>query len=84
MIKFGTDGWRGVIADDFTEANAALVIQARLVTGKTVSERSPADGRHVDRVAATRDGEGEDRASGDQEETDGYTHGDRLPLPARA
>ena len=28
MISFGTDGWRGVIADDFTEANAALVVQA--------------------------------------------------------
>ena len=28
MISFGTDGWRGVIDDDFTEANAALVVQA--------------------------------------------------------
>jgi len=28
MISFGTDGWRGVIAEDFTEANAALVVQA--------------------------------------------------------
>ncbi len=27
-IKFGTDGWRGVIDDDFTEANAAIVVQA--------------------------------------------------------
>ncbi len=27
-IKFGTDGWRGVIAEDFTEANAAVVAQA--------------------------------------------------------
>jgi phosphomannomutase len=27
-IKFGTDGWRGVIGEDFTEANAALVVQA--------------------------------------------------------
>lgn len=27
-IKFGTDGWRGVIGEDFTEANAALVAQA--------------------------------------------------------
>src|SRR5262249_58198779 len=27
-IRFGTDGWRGVIADDFTEANAATVVQA--------------------------------------------------------
>jgi len=27
-IKFGTDGWRGVIADDFTFANIAKVAQA--------------------------------------------------------
>jgi phosphomannomutase len=27
-IKFGTDGWRGIIAEDFTEANAAIVVQA--------------------------------------------------------
>lgn len=27
-IKFGTDGWRGIIADDFTFANARVVAQA--------------------------------------------------------
>ena len=27
-IKFGTDGWRGVIADDFTFANAQTVSEA--------------------------------------------------------
>src|SRR5262249_47975261 len=27
-IKFGTDGWRGVIADDFTFANVRLVAEA--------------------------------------------------------
>jgi alpha-D-glucose phosphate-specific phosphoglucomutase len=27
-IKFGTDGWRGIIADDFTGANVRLVTQA--------------------------------------------------------
>src|SRR5271168_1124958 len=27
-IKFGTDGWRGVIAEDFTFANARVVAQA--------------------------------------------------------
>lgn len=27
-IKFGTDGWRGVIADDFTFANVRLVVEA--------------------------------------------------------
>ena len=26
-IKFGTDGWRGVIAEDFTFANARIVAQ---------------------------------------------------------
>lgn len=28
MIKFGTDGWRGIIADDFTFANVRLASQA--------------------------------------------------------
>src|SRR5580693_745321 len=27
-IKFGTDGWRGIIAEDFTGANVRLVAQA--------------------------------------------------------
>ena len=27
-IKFGTSGWRGVLAEDFTFANARLVCQA--------------------------------------------------------
>jgi phosphomannomutase len=27
-IKFGTDGWRAVIAEDFTFANVARVAQA--------------------------------------------------------
>ena len=27
-IKFGTDGWRGIIADDFTYANARIVAHA--------------------------------------------------------
>lgn len=31
-IRFGTDGWRGVIADDFTEANVATVVQAAATT----------------------------------------------------
>jgi alpha-D-glucose phosphate-specific phosphoglucomutase len=29
-IKFGTDGWRGIIADDFTGANVRLVAQATI------------------------------------------------------
>ena len=28
QIKFGTDGWRGIIADDFTYANVRRVSQA--------------------------------------------------------
>jgi phosphomannomutase len=28
QIKFGTDGWRGVIADDFTFANVRIAAQA--------------------------------------------------------
>ena len=27
-IKFGTDGWRGIIAEDFTFANARTVAEA--------------------------------------------------------
>src|SRR5258706_9985129 len=27
-IKFGTDGWRGIVAEDFTFANARAVAQA--------------------------------------------------------
>ena len=28
QIKFGTDGWRGVIADDFTFANVRIAAEA--------------------------------------------------------
>ncbi|MGB6200601.1 MAG: phosphoglucomutase/phosphomannomutase family protein, partial [Candidatus Acidiferrales bacterium] len=28
QLRFGTDGWRGVIAEDFTEANVRLVAYA--------------------------------------------------------
>ena len=27
-ISFGTDGWRGIVADDFTYANVRVVSQA--------------------------------------------------------
>ena len=30
IIKFGTDGWRGVIARDFTFDNLAIVAQATM------------------------------------------------------
>ncbi|GMO54961.1 MAG: hypothetical protein Ta2C_09090 [Candidatus Endomicrobiellum trichonymphae] len=28
MIKFGTSGWRGIIAEEFTYLNVAIVTQA--------------------------------------------------------
>ncbi len=28
VVKFGTDGWRGIIADDFTYANVRVAVQA--------------------------------------------------------
>ena len=31
-IKFGTDGWRGVIADDFTFANVRFALKVWLTT----------------------------------------------------
>ncbi len=42
MIKFGTDGWRGIIADEFTFENLRIVTQAladylRQVTAKNVA-----------------------------------------------
>ena len=33
MIKFGTDGWRARIAEEFTFDNLRLVTQARLASG---------------------------------------------------
>jgi phosphomannomutase len=61
-IRFGTDGWRGVIGEDFSDANAARVIRAAaeawaedgpadrlLVVGYDTRERS----REVAELAAT-------------------------------
>lgn len=28
VVKFGTDGWRGIIADDFTYANVRVAASA--------------------------------------------------------
>ena len=39
-IKFGTDGWRGVIDEDFTEANAARVVQAAAEVWAADGDRS--------------------------------------------
>lgn len=37
-IKFGTDGWRGVISDDFTEANLEAVVSA---FARALMDRAP-------------------------------------------
>jgi len=47
VIKFGTDGWRGVIADDFTFANvriAAEAIAAYIHSRKGSAQEDPARG----------------------------------------
>jgi phosphomannomutase len=47
VIKFGTDGWRGVIADDFTFANvrtAAEAIAAYIHSRKGSAEEDPSKG----------------------------------------
>ena len=41
-IRFGTDGWRGIIADDFTEANATRVVHAAATAW---AAEEPAPGR---------------------------------------
>ena len=47
IVKFGTDGWRGVIADDFTFANvrtAAEAIAAYIHSRKGTAQEDPAKG----------------------------------------
>jgi len=47
QIKFGTDGWRGVIADDFTFANVRVVaeaVAAYVHSRKGSAEEDPAKG----------------------------------------
>jgi len=39
-IRFGTDGWRGVIAEEFTEGNAAMVVQAAAEAWVDASDRA--------------------------------------------
>ena len=41
-VKFGTDGWRGVIADDFTHENVRVA--ARAIAGYVLSEEDAARG----------------------------------------
>ena len=42
QIKFGTDGWRGVIADDFTFANVRVAAEA--IAGYVQAKEDPAKG----------------------------------------
>jgi len=58
-IKFGTSGWRGLIADDFTFANVRLAVTAIAEHAKTKSKDScnPRRLRHAflfRRIFATR------------------------------
>ena len=53
VIKFGTDGWRGVIADDFTFANVRIAAEA--IAAYVHAKEDPAKGplhrlRHALRV----------------------------------
>src|SRR5438552_8828776 len=41
-IKFGTDGWRGIIADTFTFENVRYAAEATAAYFKTVEAREPA------------------------------------------
>ncbi len=41
-VKFGTDGWRGVIADDFTDANVRVAAAA--IAGYVLEQEQPAHG----------------------------------------
>lgn len=41
-IKFGTDGWRGILADDFTERNVRLAAEA--IAGYVCEREDPARG----------------------------------------
>ena len=40
-IVFGTDGWRGIIARDFTYDNLALVATATAIYIKRVGDKNP-------------------------------------------
>ena len=47
QIKFGTDGWRAVIAEDFTFANVASVAQAAADYWKAESGKRKAENKIV-------------------------------------
>ena len=42
QIKFGTDGWRGIVADDFTFENVRIVAQAIADYLKSISKNPAA------------------------------------------
>ena len=41
MIKFGTDGWRAVIAEDFTFANVRACAQGVAISKRVISSFCP-------------------------------------------
>src|ERR1700755_2742604 len=42
VVKFGTDGWRGIIADDFTYANVRVAASA--IANYVLAHENPAAG----------------------------------------
>src|SRR5260370_33408160 len=52
QIKLGTDGWRGVIADDFTFANERTAAEA--VASYVHASEDPAKGRTVETDTVVR------------------------------
>ncbi len=42
VVKFGTDGWRGIIADDFTHENVRVA--ARAIAHYVIADENPAKG----------------------------------------
>ena len=53
-IKFGTDGWRGVIADNFTFKNVAIVSGVNFIKGNSnwplKNSSNPGDTRNLRQI----------------------------------
>jgi phosphomannomutase len=47
VIRFGTDGWRGIAGEDFTEANARAVVQAAAEVWAAEDAAGQASGRPI-------------------------------------
>ncbi len=43
VVKFGTDGWRGIIADDFTHENVRVA--ARAIAHYVLTDEDASEGR---------------------------------------